>query len=511
MTGTTQRRPHAARNLVAFALLATLVISPTRVLASEPTIPNTPAGLILAEFLDIMASGEEEKARAFLTGHYTEEALAARPAEARMDGWRNLMADLAQPKLLEVSLTPGRPSLVIESGASGEVFRVVIEQQAEAPFKVMGVRMQPTIAGKPEVPEGPLTDAARAALIDKLIDNLVADDRFSGVVMLARDGKPVYERSAGMANKSFEVPNRIDTKFCLGSMNKMFTSLAIARLVQDGKLSYQDKVGRYLPEFPNADVREKVTLHQLLTHTSGMGSYFSAPDYLANWIRMRHVADYITAVANETLEFEPGTRMSYSNSGFIVLGLIIEKASGMDYYDFVRTHIFRPAGMIDTDSWENDQVVQNLAVGYTRHSDHGESDSDARRANIYEHSARGTPAGGGYSTAPDLLKFERALRNGTIVSKALVDTVTGSKVPMGPGVGYGYGFGDVRGPGGGYYGHNGGAPGMSVDFRVYDTLGYAVIVLSNYDGVAASVADFIDELIRPPMPPMPPPPRTGKP
>ena len=325
--------------------------------------------------------------------------------------------------------------------------------------------------------------------------------------MVAKDGKSLYERAAGMASKSYEAPNRIDTKFCLGSMNKMFTSLAIARLVQDGKVSYQDKVGRHLPDFANADVRDKVTIHHLLTHTSGLGSYFDDPEYATGWTTMRHVSDYLSAVAGEKLEFEPGARMSYSNSGFIVLGLIIEKISGMDYYDFVRANVFQPAGMTDSDSYENDQVVPNLATGYTIHSDHGAPDSKTRRANFYEHSARGTPAGGGYSTAPDLLKFERALRNGSIVSKALVDTVTTVRVVMGPGVGYGYGFGDFRRGGEGYYGHNGGAPGMSADFRVYDDLGYTVIVLSNYDGVAGSVADFIDELIMPPPPPPSSPPR----
>jgi len=506
-----RRRPLAGFTLAAFALVATLAISTTLAGAAEPLILNTPAGQVLAEFLDIMATGDEGKARTFITNRYTDDALAARPVESRLEGWKNLMADLARPRLLEVAMTPGRPGLVIESGASGEVFQVVLQQQPEAPFKIMGILMQPTIPGKPQIPEGPLTDATRADLINQLIDRLVADDRFSGVVLLAKDGKTVYERATGMASKSYGAPNRIDTKFCLGSMNKMFTSLAIARLVQDGKLSYQDKLGRYLPDFPNVDVRDKVTIHQLLTHTSGLGSYFDDPEYAAGWTGMRHVSDYLPAVANEKLAFEPGAEMSYSNSGYIVLGLIIEKVSGQDYYDFVRANVFVPAGMTASDSYENDAVVPNLATGYTRHSDHGAPDSATRRANFYEHSVRGTPAGGGYSTAPDLLKFERALRNGTIVSKALVDTVTTAKVPMGPGVGYGYGFGDFRGRGEGYYGHNGGAPGMSTDFRIYDTLGYTVIVLSNYDGVAAAVADFIDELILPPPSPQASPPRPGKP
>jgi CubicO group peptidase (beta-lactamase class C family) len=419
------------------------------------------------------------------------------------------MEGLAQPVLLEVRMTPGRPSLVIRSAASGEVFEVIVQQPADAPGHLTGLRMQPTIAGKPAIPPGPLTDAQRKELIDQLLDRLVADDEFSGVVMVAKDGKPMYERATGMASQAYGVPNRLDTKFCLGSMNKMFTSLAIARLVEDGKLAYADRVGKHLPDFPNADVRDKVTIHQLLTHTSGLGSYFDDPEYALDWTRMRRVRDYTACVAAESLAFEPGSQMSYSNSGFIVLGLIIEQVTGRDYYDFVRETVYRPAGMTDSDSYENDQVVPNLATGYTAvamggmHRPSGSAagaDPSAgapRRTNFYEHSARGTPAGGGYSTAPDLVKFSTALTGGAIVSKALVDTITTSRVPMGPGVGYGYGFGDFRRDGQGYFGHNGGAPGMSTDFRIYDALGYTVIVLSNYDRVAGTVADFIDELIVP--------------
>ncbi|HEX7879916.1 MAG TPA: serine hydrolase domain-containing protein [Candidatus Eisenbacteria bacterium] len=490
--------------------------------AASPTIPDTPIGAVLSEMLDVIRSGDIEKARDFVTRRYAAEALAARPMESRLDGWRDLMGSLAQPKLLEVRTGSGNPAMIIESGATGEVFEVVVRPAPGVPDKITGVRMQSTIPGKPAIPAGPITDKERSALIDQLLDRLVADDRFSGVVMLAKDGKPAYQRATGMANQSWSIPNRIDTKFCLGSMNKMFTSLAVARLVQDGKLAYGDKVGKYLPDFPNAAVREKVTIHHLLTHTSGLGSYFDDPEYALDWTRMRHVSDYTTCVASESLAFEPGAEMRYSNSGFIVLGLIIEQVSGRDYYDFVRDTVLRPAGMNDSDSFENDQVVPNLAIGYTmagtrmRHGGAGASApagasqggsgspgaaggaAQTRKANFYEHSARGTPAGGGYSTAPDLLKFSQALSRGSIVTAALVDTVTTAKVAMGPGAGYGYGFGDFRGTGDGYFGHNGGAPGMSTDFRIYDKLGYTVIVLSNYDGIAGSVADFIDQLIVPP-------------
>jgi D-alanyl-D-alanine carboxypeptidase len=315
-------------------------------------------------------------------------------------------------------------------------------------------------------------------------------------VLVAKDGKPIFNGAYGLASKSYQAAIDIDTKFNLGSMNKMFTALAIAQLAEAGKLAYDDPVGRHLPDFPNPAVRDKVTIHHLLTHTSGLGSYFESEMYENSWPRLRRVADYLPIVAAESPQFEPGERMRYSNSGFVILGLIIEKLSGEDYYDYVKAHIFEPAGMANTDSYEVDQIVPNLATGYTRfqHGHRGRSEAPLR-ANTMAHSAKGTPAGGGFSTAPDLLKFDQALRSHKLLGREHTEILLAGKIGMGPDMQYAYGFGDSRRNGHRSVGHNGGAPGINADFKCYLDLGYTSIVLANYDQAAGTVAEQIDEMV----------------
>src|SRR4030095_7346844 len=190
-------------------------------------------------------------------------------------------------------------------------------------------------------------DAALARHINAYLEEAVAKDAFSGAVLIAKNGQPIFKKAYGMANKSNNTPNNIDTKFDLGSMNKMFTAVAIAQLVEQGKLSFTDTVGKLLPDYPNKVVAEKVTVHHLLTHTSGMGSYFNEK-FQANLNNLKTVPDYLPLFASDPLAFERGASWKYSNSGFVVLGLIVEKVSGQSYYDYVKEHIFKPAGMLNT-------------------------------------------------------------------------------------------------------------------------------------------------------------------
>lgn len=335
--------------------------------------------------------------------------------------------------------------------------------------------------GAPGKPSGPLRDSEMAKNIEQFVDQLAARDEFSGAVLLAKDGKPFFQKAWGRANVRYDVPNRVDTKFNLGSMNKMFTAVAIAQLVEKGKLSFDDKVGKHLPDYPNQEVREKVTLHHLLTHTSGLGSYWNAK-YDATWPRIRTVQGFLATFAEEPPRFEPGARFEYSNAGFIVLGAVIEKASGMDYYDYVRENIFKPAGMNDTDCYEMDREVPNLAFGYTNNGPDGQREAGPRRSNLFLHSVRGGPAGGGFSTVQDLLRFHLALRAGKLLGAKMTETVLTGKVNMGgSGMQYGYGFGTQGAEGRRIVGHNGGAPGISAWLDMYWDSGYTVAALSNYD------------------------------
>ena len=198
------------------------------------------------------------------------------------------------------------------------------------------------------------------------LEELNAQNKFSGAVLIGKDGVPILKRAYGLANRSFNVPNRIDTKFNLGSMNKMFTGVSILQLVEQGKLALDDKIIKHVPDYPNKEITSKVTIHQLLTHTSGMGLYWTDEYMKTSKDRFRDIEDYLPLFVDQPLQFKPGSKFSYSNSGYMVLGLIIEKVTGQSYFDYVMENIYKPAGMINTDAYELDYVVPNLAVGYTQ-------------------------------------------------------------------------------------------------------------------------------------------------
>jgi len=346
-----------------------------------------------------------------------------------------------------------------------------------------------------ETPEGDLTREQMLDFLNRYLDNLVSKDQFSGTVLIAKDGKPFYTRVEGLASKRFNVPNRLDTKFNLGSMNKMFTGVAIMQLVEQGKVSLHDPVGKYLPDLPRPEIAEKVTTHHLLTHTSGMQDYWEEI-FDAHWWEIKTVGQMVDLIFEDSLLFEPGTDFHYSNSGPIVLGMIIEKVTGQDYYEYVRKKIYHPAGMMNTDCYEMDRPVSNLAIGYTKMTEDGTPTPDGSWCNnLFMHVVKGGPAGGGFSTVEDLLSFDVALRANKLISKESFDTLTTGKVERGRGTWYAYLFQDKIVNGRRIVGHGGGAPGINANLDMYLDSGYTVAVMANYDGAASKVAGKIEELL----------------
>jgi CubicO group peptidase (beta-lactamase class C family) len=176
---------------------------------------------------------------------------------------------------------------------------------------------------------------------------LLAALHLSGVVLVGRAGTPVFEHAYGLANRTTKAPNRLDTQFNVASLGKMFTGVAVAQLVQQGKMQFGDPVGRYLPGLP-ARIGKRVTVGQLLDHTSGLGDYFGDPGYDALRPRLKRLADYLPLIEQEQLAFRPGARFGYSNSGFILAGLVVEQVSGERFDVYLRRHVWRPAGMTRT-------------------------------------------------------------------------------------------------------------------------------------------------------------------
>jgi CubicO group peptidase (beta-lactamase class C family) len=292
--------------------------------------------------------------------------------------------------------------------------------------------------------------------------------RFSGVVLVAKDGKPVLQRAYGLANRRTREPNRLETEFNLASLGKIFTGVAVAQLVQRGKVRFADRIGRYVPELPRR-IGAAVTVGELLDHTSGLGDFFGDPGYARLRPRLTSLRAYLPLIARERLAFRPGAWFSYSNSGFVLAGLVVERASGEGFYAYLRRHVLAPAGMTRTGCFAPRPASRGRAVGYTV----------GGAPNTSGLPPRGTSAGGCYSTAPDLLRFTNALLRHRLLSPALTRTVTSSHVAA-PGGGYGYGFGVRAGPPATFW-HNGGSPGVATELDVNPALGYTVVVLENRD------------------------------
>jgi D-alanyl-D-alanine carboxypeptidase len=329
-------------------------------------------------------------------------------------------------------------------------------------------------------------DAVRA--LAARADRLAKEDAFAGAVLLTKDNHVLFGHAYGPADRKRGIPNRLDTRFCIGSMNKMFTAVAILQLVEAGTVNLSAPLATYLPDYPNREVATKVTIHQLLTHTAGTGDIFG-PAFDAHRAELRTLADYVRLYGTRGLDFEPGSRWAYSNYGFILLGRVIETVTGHRYDDYVHAHIYAPAGMTSTGSRPEHQTVPRRSVGYTK-----PPAATAWAPNTDTLPYRGTSAGGGYSTVEDLTRFAHALLTHKLLTPDTTKLLITGKVKDGPETRYAYGFQDARDTdGNGWVGHGGGAPGINGDLKIYPNNGYIVAVLANLDPPAAQrITNYLD-------------------
>ena len=310
-------------------------------------------------------------------------------------------------------------------------------------------------------------------ILEKLLREQESADLFSGAVLIAKDGVAIFKGAYGLASKRYGVLNQIDTKFNLGSINKIFTKIAITQLIEQGKVSYDDIVGKFLPDFPD-EMANVGTINHLLTFTSGLGHYWNER-YETSIGRLRTVDDFIGLFIDDPLSFKPGERREYSNAGYVVLGKIIEVVSGLNYYDYVRENIYIPARMDSSDHYETDIPVKNLATGYTRESGLCEgpclentAKSGTRRENTFLIGTKGSPAGGGYSTIDDMLRFEVALNDNKLLNPEFTNTIGLTRK-------------NTEGTGNKNIFIAGGASCVSAFFEKIPSLGITIIMLSNYD------------------------------
>ena len=303
-------------------------------------------------------------------------------------------------------------------------------------------------------------------------------DGFSGSVLVARDGKPIFNKGYGMANIELGVPNAPQTVYRLGSVTKQFTGMAVTILQERGKLSVNDPICKYLADCPAA--WQPITVKNLLTHTSGMTNYTSFPDFAKTTILPITPAEMVKILKEKPLEFTPGEKFAYSNSGYFVLGAIIEKVSGKTYADFLQENIFTPLDMKNTGYDSPIKIIKNRAAGYQRVG------GEIINASYMDMSVP-YAAGSLYSTTGDLLLWDQALYTEKLVKQKSLDEIF---TPFKSGYGYGWGIGkkfDRR-----EISHSGGIYGFATEISRFPDDKLTVIVLSNLQ--TASPVKIADDL-----------------
>lgn len=448
------------------------------VMAQAPAIPDSPAGKVFDAWLKAMNANGRDAIEQYVAKH---EPQGGDDHVKMLAGVREKFGgfDLVQFE----ARSPYEAEAILRTRKEQRLLRFRFEVEGDN---------QPVIAGAnlgPAEPKGPPPqrmgfDDALDALHKEALSRTAAD-RFAGAILVARQGRVLFDRAYGLADRETKTPNSATTLFRIGSMNKMFTAIAALQLVEKGSLALDAPIGKYLTDYPNKDLASKVTLRHLLTHTGGTGDIFG-PGFQRERANLRSIDDYVKLYGARPLEFEPGARARYSNYGFLLIGALIERVSGMSYYQYVRKNVFEPAGMKSTDSLPESEAVAARSRGYMNKDGAWVDNKDTLPW-------RGTSAGGGYSTTGDLFRFAQALENGKLLGKSLLTEATRKRQSK-MGGGYGFGFGvDTDPPA---YGHGGGAPGMNGQLRVLPESGVVIAVLSNLDPPAAGqLAEFIEQRI----------------
>jgi len=441
--------------------------------ASHPKLPTAPLALPLAQDHETVAVAW---VKAFNTGIEAmgkyRDAHSASPDEA---GWRedykSIKEELGELTVVR-GMAPDDETMILGVESEGMGY-LRLSFGFDQSGKVVNIQLGEERTNKAAPFEVESDDPRPVQAIDAYLRDRFTQDDFAGAVLIATAGEVWFEQAYGLASREFKVPNTIETRFDVGSFNKDYTRLAIMQLVQDGAFTLGDLVGEFLPDYPNEQVREEVTIRQLLEHRSGLGDYFDEDYFSTPMQQLREIEDYIPIWGPKPLEYEPGAREQYSNYGYTVLGAIVEAITGMSYPEYVVERIFEPAGMVDTGFFETDSVEPNVAVGYT-YFDHTGRPSKTLRKNTFHEPIKGGPWGKSYSTARDLFRFFDAL-----YGDRLVDPEFGWS-------------------GAGWDGQAmlaGGGPGLSAMLVLEG--GLAVIVLSNQDEPGAEdIAERLHEGLR---------------
>lgn len=421
-------------------------------------LPDHPLGRRIAHLLEAISRDDEAFTREFVENGLHPSFLEMGPVDMHVEQFAMMRAQLGKFEVDDVDLQgPLRGELVLRA-SSGDRILLSVEIEENEPHRLVGIDLEPYDTDL-EIPGFADLDEVHAYLT-----NLAGANKFSGVVLVERKDESRFLRAYGMANKKLKVENAPDTRFNVGSITKSFTAVAVMQLVEEGKIDLDDLLGKYLLEFP-AGIGNKVTVRQLLAMESGFGDYFGSPEFRDRRTQIRTIDDLLDILKGFDLEFEPGTDRRYSNAGYVILGGIVERASGMTYFDYVEKNIFEVAGMSGSSFPEYALEDDLIAMGYTNDGVSGSNDFTETYLDFF--TPLGNPSGGSFSSAEDLLRFNRFLLWNRLLDEEHTTLLLnffeeGAERPS-------------------RYGVAGGAPGVSAVSITDGDSGVTVIVLSNRD------------------------------
>jgi CubicO group peptidase (beta-lactamase class C family) len=407
--------------------------------------------------------------------------------------------------IVRLTTEPRRGEMVaiVRNRLTGDEEYLPVRVEPQAPHRIIGVPViPPEVAatfGLKRVASVAVTEEERLHEIGAYLKQMSDAEIFSGVVVIARDGKPVFARAYGYANREKRILNTLETPFLIGSLNKLFTGLAIGQLVEQGKLSYDDSLAKFLPDYPDSVSANKIRIKHLLSHTSGLMRESSAMFDSSAIDPQVTVKAMVDVLDRKPLAFEPGTKLAYSNVGFVLLGRIIEIATGQDYYDYIQKNVFAPAGAMSAGFPllpKNGVAAVPMAYPYDQAWDR-DSVRWYKQNQLGKRTRRGSPAGNAIVSALDLIKLSNAMRAGRIVKPETFRLHSSAKPELGA-KDYGYGF--IAGPyfGRPFVGHNGRSWGQCTEFGELRDTPYTIVVLSNWkmDGCRPMTARIL-RVLRP--------------
>lgn len=465
--------------------------------SAPPGFPASPVGRFGHELIEVVNGGDSSAIHAFFARRG-----APHMERGRSPAWfaRTLTKLHAQSGGLDVSRLLAMPDgrtlrILTHARRVDRWLGIEVVATASTPERmesVMTIALDDPTRPPAPWPTGLATDADVATAIRDRVRQAAAADRFSGVVVVGKGDSIVVHEALGMADREHGIANTRETRFNTTSVGKMFTGVAIAQLVEQGKLRFDDTLATVLPEYPNREAARRIVIRDLLTHSAGVPDVFSSPRFTAHGPFRTH-AEMLPTFADAPLTLIPGTRFEYSNGGYVVLGAIIEKLSGQRYEDYLRDHVWGPAGMRRTEHAGVSRGADR-AIGYLRFSESDPLGIEPRQPNVngsddpFRQSVMLAAFGGGSHSAEDLFRFTRALRTGKLLRPEMTATVTRGVMPLGDGgpVKYAYGFYDADRGGHRVVSHPGSNPdtGLDADVEMLWDNDWTIIVLSNYDAPA---------------------------